>query len=89
MTTEQTQAIQEATAKLEELTQRFYASMDFVNRHELEMPRSVRDLLVRLREAMRIADAADITDREGVERRTSAVKDLAEEIQAEVRRLVA
>jgi len=66
----------------------FQASLDFLVRHELEMPSTIRDLIVQLREAMRVADVEAITDPADVVRRTSAVRSTVEEIRWEVRRLL-
>ena len=57
-------------------------------RHELEMPATIRDLIVRLREAMKFVDAEAMTDPADVERRTSAVRSIVEEVRTEVRRLI-
>jgi hypothetical protein len=81
--------VRAASARLDEMfSGPFQADLDFVNRHELEMPARIRDHIVRLREAMRVADVDAMTDPADVERRTSAVKNAVQDIRTEIRRLV-
>jgi len=67
----------------------FDASMDFMHRHELELPARIRDAIIRMREtAMRVADVSAMTDPVDVNRRTTAVQNIVVEIRTEIRRLL-
>lgn len=72
----------------ENFSERLQASLDFVHRHELEMPEPIRSSIGRLTGAMRIPDADALTDPADARRRTAAVMRFAEEIRTEIRRSV-
>jgi hypothetical protein len=66
----------------------FQASMEFLNRHEFEMPSAVRERIGELRTAMKVDDPRALVDPTAIEKRSSDVDRIVEEIEAEVRRLL-
>jgi len=81
--------VQAVSAELERIfSAPFQASLDFLNRNELDMPASVRARITLLREAMTTVDVDSLTDPAAVEARVSAVRDAVAEVRGEIRRLI-